>query len=171
MKSTDNIQTSEIELWHILHVRPRCEKKTARYCDSVNIEHYLPLRSEQKVYQRRKVNVFKPLFPGYVFTKFSISQRILVLKSRQIVRILEVKNQAVLIDELHQIQKALEVNPCLSACSAVKKGMRVRIISGAFKGLEGMVIRLKGQKHVVLNVDLIGRGLLLEAGLETLETL
>ena len=171
MKAGDDIQNYEMALWHVLHVRPRCEKKIAKYCDSTNLEHYLPLRTEHKVYQRRKVDVLKPLFPGYVFAKFNAFQRILVFKSQQIVRILQVKDQASLIDELSQIRKALEINPCLNACSAVERGTLVRIISGPFQGMEGMVATLKDQTRVVLNVDIIGKGVPLETDLDILERL
>ena len=171
MKAEDDVQNYETGLWHVLHIRPRCEKKLAKYCDSVNLEHYLPLRTERKLYQLRKKDVLKPLFPGYVFVKFSAFQRILVLKSQLIVRVLQVKDQIGLIDELNQIQKALEVNPCLNACPAVEQGTRVRIISGPFQGLEGMVAILKGQTRVVLNVDIIGKGVALETSLDMLERL
>ena len=171
MKAGDNIQNSKMALWYVLHVRPRCEKKIAKYCDSTNLENYLPLSTEHKVYQRRKVDVLKPLFPGYVFAKFSALQRILVLKSQQIVRILPVKDQASLIDELRQIRKALEIDPCLNACPAVEKGTLVRVVHGPFQGLEGMVSTLKNQTRVVLNVDIIGKGVPLEIDLDLVERL
>ena len=171
MKAEDDIQKYEMALWHVLHVRPRCEKKLAKYCDSVNLEHYLPLRTERKVYQRRKVDVLKPLFPGYVFAKFNAFQRILVLKSQQIVHILQVKDQVGLINELNQIRQALEVDPCLNACPAVEQGTLVRIISGPFQGMEGMVATLKDQTRVVLNVDIIGKGVPLVTDLDILERL
>lgn len=171
MNPEEQTQDYETAVWHVLHVRPRCEKKLAIYCDSANLEHYLPLRTERKFYQRRKVEVWKPLFPGYVFASFSPLQRVLVLKSQQIVRVLGVNDQIGFLDELNQIRKALEVNPGLSACPAVVRGTRVRIIAGPFQGLEGIVSTLKGQTRVVLNVNMVGQGVPLEAGLDILERL
>ncbi|MFC1461313.1 transcription termination/antitermination protein NusG [Verrucomicrobiota bacterium] len=169
MNTDDTIHNYDTPAWHVLHVRPRCEKKLGEYCISRKIEHYLPLRAESKVYQRRKVEVQKPLFPGYVFACFSPRHRALVLKSQQIVRILEVNDQARLLEELDQVRMALTVNPALGACTAVKRKTRVRIISGPFQGLEGMVSTLRGQTRVVLNVDMIGQGVLVEADLDMLE--
>lgn len=157
--------------WHVLHVRPRCEKKMAAYCANACRQCYLPLRLERKKYQRRQVEVWKPLFPGYVFARFRPEQRISVLQSGQIARILEVKDQAKFINELEQIRKALGADPGLQACPAITTGMTVRITAGPFQGLEGIVIKAKGQSRVILNVDMIGQGVAIEADEDVLECL
>ena len=78
--------------WCVLHVRPRCEKKLVEHCQVLGAESYLPLRSETKVYQRRKVTVEKPIFPGYVFVGVDRTQRLGLLKTNLIVRILETED-------------------------------------------------------------------------------
>ena len=52
-------------LWHVLHVRSRCEKKALHYCERFGIDSYLPLRQQTKTFQRRKVTTHIPVFPGY----------------------------------------------------------------------------------------------------------
>jgi len=157
--------------WHVLHTRPRCEKKLAAYCRISRLEHYLPLRAEIKVVQRRKTEVRKPLFPGYVFVRFDPSQRIRVLKSRQVVRVLTVNDQAGFLNEISQIQKALEVEPGLGACPALTRGTMARIVTGPFRGLEGVVGAIKGQTRVILNVNMIGQGVPVEVTTDMLERL
>ena len=104
--------------WHVLHVRPRCEKKLAEYCEVLRLSHYLPLRSETKIYQRRKVTVAKPVFPGYVFAAFDRDERQALLKTNNIVRILETDRQRILLHQLAQIRRALRVDPALTALSS-----------------------------------------------------
>ena len=157
-------------VWSVIHSRPRCEKKLADYCRVQGVVHYLPLRVERKVYQRRKVEVWKPLFPGYVFACFGADQRLLVVKSRQVVRLLTVKDQARFVEEIVQIRRALDMDPGLGACVAVTRGTRVRILRGPFQGLEGVVSTRKGQTRVVLNVDIIAQAVAVEVSLEMLET-
>lgn len=157
--------------WHVLHVRPRCEKKMAAYCTNARLQCYLPLRLERKKYQRRQVEVQKPLFPGYVFARFRPEQRIFILQSGQIARILEVKDQLKFISEIEQIRKALETDPGLRACPAITTGMMVRITEGPFAGLEGIVIKSKGCARVILNVDMIGQGVAIEVDEDVLECL
>lgn len=173
----NEIENSTIEIdpeavvWHVIHVRPRCEKKLAEYCTATTIENYLPLRYERKVYQRRKVEVSKPLFPGYVFSGFNANQRVHILKSGHIVRLIKVTDPVRFLRELDQIRAALSANPGLTACPALERGMRVRILSGPLQGVEGMVASLKGETRVVLNVEMIGQGAAVEVGPEMLERL
>lgn len=155
--------------WVVVHAKPRCEKKLGDYCAAHSIEFDLPLRSETKIYQRRKVTVHKPVFPGYIFLNYSPENKAEVLKSNMIVRILPVENQAQLVRELDQIRLALSVDPTLDACAAFQAGKRVLIRSGPFQGLEGVVQTVKGRTKVVLNVDMIGRALAVEVGIELLE--
>lgn len=157
--------------WCVLHVRPRCEKKVADFCRAKELAHYLPLRRETKIYQRRKVTVDKPVFPGYVFSSFDRDGRLDLLKTNNIVRILEPATEARLLREIEQVRLALAVDPTLGACSAVKKGARVRIAGGPFLGIEGVVETIKGKTKVSLNVDLIGQGVAVEVDREYLEVL
>ncbi len=155
--------------WNVLHVHPRCEKKVADYCTLHQIPTYLPLRQETKIYQRRKVTVSKPLFPGYVFADFPPTERLLVHESRKLVRCLEVPDQARFADELEQVRKALLVDATLGATPELVAGQPVRIIAGPFQGLEGVVSSVQGVTRVVLNVDMIGQSVRVEAEPQMLE--
>ncbi|MBN1673060.1 MAG: hypothetical protein JXR37_18585 [Kiritimatiellae bacterium] len=157
--------------WHVLHLRPRCEKKMADYCASLALEHYLPLREQVGTYQRRRVAVEKPLFPGYVFVNYRDDRRIELLRSNFIANILEVPDQRKLLDELRQIRLALQVDPTLGACAAFTRGKWAKILRGPFQGLEGVVQLVKGKARVVLNVELIGQGVAIEVDIEDLEAL
>ncbi|MDI6774226.1 MAG: transcription termination/antitermination NusG family protein [Verrucomicrobiota bacterium] len=155
--------------WNALYLKPRTEKKMAERARRLGMEFYLPLRRETKIYQRRKVTVDKPIFPGYFFVSFDAQGRVSLLKSNIIVRILGPANEAQLLHELAQIRKALEVDPTLSACLALKKGKRVLIRAGPFLGVEGLVSELKGPVKVLLNVEMIGRAVVVEADRDFLE--
>jgi transcription antitermination factor NusG len=157
--------------WTVLHVRPKCEKKMAAYCVYYAVACYLPLRRETKVYQRRKVTVDKPLFPGYVFAEVSKDQRLTVLKSSTLVRIIEVGDQGRFVREIDQVRQALAIDATLGATTALKHGKSVRITAGPFQGLEGVVVSVKGQARVVLNVDMIGQGVRVDVDADALELL
>lgn len=155
--------------WHVLYLRPRTEKKLAEYCTLYDLRHYLPLRSETKVYQRRKVTVQKPVFPGYFFVSFDSAGRLQVLKSNHVVRIFDVPFQRSLLHELAQVRRALRVDPTLGACSALQKGRHVRITGGPFRGIEGIIATLKANTKVCLNVDMIGQAVAVEVDRDLLE--
>lgn len=157
--------------WHVLYLRPRCEKKMAEYCDIHKVKYYLPLRRETKIYQRRKVTVDKPIFPGYFFTAFDQEQRVTLLKTNHIVKVLEPGNQRRLLHELSQIRAALAVDPSLGACEMLKAGRRVRITSGPFQGIEGTVSTLKANTLVRLNVEMIGQAVSVEVTRDYLDVI
>lgn len=155
--------------WLVYYVKPRCEKKTAEYCLLSRIQYYLPLRRETKIYQRRKVVVDKPVFPGYLFASTDPEQRVAVLKTNNIVRVLTPPSEAELLFELEQIKKALTVDPTLGSCKALERGRKVRITGGAFMGIEGQISGLKGKAKVCLNIDMIGRAVAVEVDREFVE--
>ena len=157
--------------WQVLHLRPRCEKKLAEFCKLQNLDHYLPLRRETKIYQRRKVTVDKPVFPGYIFVCFDSEERLSLLKTNNIVRVLAPPPQEQLVFELNQIRGALSVDPSLGACNALTRGRRVRITGGPFMGIEGMVDKVKNATTVRLNVDMIGQAVSMEIAREFLSAI
>lgn len=154
--------------WHVLHVKPRREKKVAEFCELAKLDHYLPLREESKIYQRRRVTVQKCVFPGYLFAAFDADGRLQLLKTNNIVRILEPPDQQELIHELDQVRAALEVDPTLGAGKALQAGRVVRITGGPFRGIEGKIQSLKGKSMVCLNVDMIGQAVRMEVAREYL---
>jgi len=155
--------------WFVLYLRPRTEKKLAEFCRLHHLPHYLPLRRETKIYQRRRVTVEKPVFPGYFFTSFDAEGRQNILKTNHVVRILQPASRRQLLHELAQIRRALRVDPALGTGPALTAGRRVRIHSGPFMGIEGVVQNLKGKTKVCLNVELIGRAIVVEVEREFLE--
>jgi transcription antitermination factor NusG len=157
--------------WHVLHIHPRCEKKMGEYCKVNKLEYYLPLRKQTRLYQRRRVTFEKPVFPGYLFAAFDGDGRLALLKSNNIIRILTPENEDRLLFELEQVKKALLVDPTLVPCESLKKGKHVRILSGPFMGIEGVVADIKGTMKVRLNVDMIGQAVSVEIEKDFLELL
>ncbi len=155
--------------WHVLYVKPRCEKKVAAHAARYGLDCYLPLRRETKIFQRRKVTVDKPVFQGYVFTRFDAVQRADLMRSHAVVSVLDVEDQLRFIHELEQVRLALQVDPTLGAERVLKPGRRVRIISGSFMGLEGIVQTVRGTTRVMLAVEMIGQAIVVNAETALLE--
>jgi transcriptional antiterminator RfaH len=157
--------------WHVLYLKPRTEKKFAEHCQLHRFSHYLPLRQETKVYQRRKVTVHKPVFPGYFFVAFDPEGRATLLKTNYIVRILKPHSRRQLLHQLAQVRRALRADPTLVTEKGLDKGRRVRITSGPFMGVEGVVETVKGRTKVRLNVEMVGRAVVVEVEKELIELL
>jgi transcription antitermination factor NusG len=157
--------------WHVVYVKPRTEKKMAEYCAAHGLEHYLPLRRQTKIYQRRKVTVDKPVFPGYVFVVFDAESRATVLKAAPLVRVLDTGDEPRLVHELEQVRRALTVDPALGTAAALRHGTPVRIKAGPFRGVEGIVASMRNPAKVRLNVEMIGRAVVVDVERDYVEAL
>jgi len=157
--------------WHVLYLRPRTEKKVALVCRKFGIDHFLPLREETKVYQRRRVTVHKPLFSGYIFAAFGDEQRVLLQRTNHLLRLLEPDDEAAFLHNLEQIRLALAADPKLEAEATFREGRLVRIKAGAFAGIEGVLSTVRGKTQVRLNVELIGQSVALDVDREMIEFL
>ncbi len=148
--------------WFVLHLRTRSEKKVASVCEAHGIECYLPLRTETKIYQRRKVTVHKPMFPGYLFVCYEPEERKTVLQTGHIIRIMQPASEEALIHQLDQIRMALEADETLGVADAIIKGRRVRITGGSFMGIEGIVESSHKKDIVHLNIEMLGQAALIK---------
>jgi transcription antitermination factor NusG len=149
--------------WQVLYLRPRLEKKTAEACARGGIEHYLPLRTRTRVYQRRQVTTSLPLFPGYLFVNADEAGRLALQKTNHVLRFLVPGRPRRMLRQLVQVRRALRADPTLAAVKPLAVGRRVRIMAGPFQGLEGLVTRLSSTMRVVLTVEMIGQAIAVQA--------
>lgn len=149
----------EPRIWYVLHVKPRTEKVVNDHLAIMRVFHYLPLvRKETKV-QRRRVVRHLPVFPGYVFTRLSPDERLTILRTQHIVRMIEVANPRRMIHQLRQVEHACRLPADIRQAPTFAEGEYVKVISGPLRGLEGQVRRIGNATSIVLTVDILGRAL------------
>ncbi|MBU1694389.1 MAG: hypothetical protein KJ726_09640 [Verrucomicrobia bacterium] len=148
--------------WVVLHVRPRCEKKLEAFCQRSGLPAYLPLRRKVHRYGVRERAFWSPLFPGYLFCVSTAPGRSTLRQNRYVANLLEVLDQARLVGQLLHIRQALAVDDMVEVMPYLAAGRRVQVTAGPFKGLEGIVQRIKGRTKVVLNVDMIQQAVIVE---------
>ena len=152
--------------WKVLFLKPRTEKKVAQYCDVYDISYFLPLSEVRRKIQRRTVSVQFPLFPGYLFVNLKRpGQRLQLLETNCLAGILEPASSMSLARSLVMVRRALKAKPDLVSGPPLKKGERVEITSGPFMGIIGLVeeVRGKGSQRVVINIEMIGRSVSVQA--------
>src|SRR5258707_11978015 len=94
--------------WFVAHVRPRCEKKLTQYCAREEIPATLPCYRSVRKYRGKTVTFEKPLFPGYVFIQLLSRQKPKVVQSDYLANLLVVHDQALFVQQLGEILKALD---------------------------------------------------------------
>ena len=147
----------------MVYTLPRHEKSIADRLTHQNVETYLPLYSSVRKWNRRSVEVELPLFPGYVFVKIVITDRVRVLAHPGVIRLVGFNGNAIAMPdgEVERLRSFLAVwkaepYPFLTV------GKQVRIKSGPFASLEGRIIRRKGKMRLIVSLELIQRAILLE---------
>ena len=87
MEMTDKIANIDRPRWYAAYTLPRHEKVVADRLAEQRVESYLPLYSATRCWNRRKVDIDLPLFPGYVFVKILLTDRIRILSRPGIIRL------------------------------------------------------------------------------------
>lgn len=161
--------------WHAIYTKSRSEKKLYEELLESNIECYLPLKKELRVWSDRKKWVETPLFSSYVFVKVSEREYYQALQSPWAVRYVSFEGKAVVIPEsqietlklfLSDQERNVEVTN-----RNFKKGDRLKIIEGPLKGVQGEVIQIRGQHRLVLRFESLGFNVHAEISAEEVETL
>ncbi|HTH48903.1 MAG TPA: transcription termination/antitermination NusG family protein [Candidatus Limnocylindria bacterium] len=144
-------------LWHVAHLRPRCEKKVAAFCVREGFAHALPLYRSVKRYRGKQLVFLKPLFPNYLFLHIAPAQRTKVRQQQHVANLLEPPDQAEFAAQLGDILRALDIGTEVRLAPHISEGQRVRLKQGPLRGLEGLVARRQGAMEVILRLDFIGQ--------------
>ena len=144
-------------LWYCVHTRPRCEKKLLQYCEREQLHACLPCYRAAHKYRGKVVLFHKPLFPGYLFVQIPPEKRGRVAQSDYAANLLEIADQALFVQQLGEVLKALETDLEIRLAPTIGEGHRVRIKSGPLRGVEGWVEKRHGASTVLLRLDFISQ--------------
>jgi len=147
--------------WYALYTNANHEKRVAAELQARAVEHFLPLYSSVRRWKDRRVTLDLPLFPGYIFVRFALRDRLRVLQIPSVVRLVGFNGlpQALPDGDVEILRSGLsgplraEPHPFLTV------GRRIRVKDGPFAGLEGILIRKKGNLRVVVSLHLIQRSI------------
>ena len=145
--------------WYAVYTCAKHEKRVAAELGAREVEHFLPLYSSVRRWKDRRVQLEFPLFPGYVFVRLALHDRLRVLQIPSVVRLVGFNGlPAALPDtEMELLRSGLSERLRAEPHPFLTVGRRVRIKSGPFAGLEGILKRKKSNLRVVISLELIQR--------------
>jgi len=153
--------------WYAAYTWANHEKRVASEIEARRVEHFLPVYSSVRRWKDRRVTLELPLFPGYVFVRLALRDRLRVLQIPSVVRLVGFNGlPAALPDEEMEILRSglskrlrAEPHPFLTV------GRRVRITGGPFAGLEGVLKRKRSSLRVVVSLSLVQRSVAVDVDL------
>ncbi|HEX7120561.1 MAG TPA: UpxY family transcription antiterminator [Longimicrobiales bacterium] len=151
--------------WYACYTRARHEKRVERVLRERGIESYLPLIPRVQQWKDRKKRVEFPLFPSYVFGRFTLQDVHAVLTTPGVSTIVRINGYPTpLADrELENIRRfaaaiaagGIEPEPA----AYVREGDWVRVTDGPLVGVVGIVVERRGRRRVLVGLRAIGQGL------------
>ncbi len=144
--------------WMALYTKARQEKSLARELLKYQIPFYLPLVRKTSVSRGRRRTSFMPLFGGYLFLYGAEEDRVRALTTNRISRVLKVEDPDQLVFDLRQLRQLIAAGAPLTVESRLKPGQQVRVRQGPFAGLEGTVLKRRGETRLLVSVNFLQQG-------------
>jgi transcription antitermination factor NusG len=143
--------------WYATYTCANHEKQVAVQLQLRALEFFLPLYRSVRRWKDRRVTLDLPLFPGYLFVRLALRDRMRVLQIPSVVHLVSVSGQPVAIadGEMDRLRRGLSQSLCAEPHPFLTAGRRVSIIRGPLAGCEGILRRRKNNFRFVISIDLI----------------
>ena len=150
--------------WFAIRVKSRCERAVSDALRNKGYDEFLPLYWSKRRWSDRVKVMQLPLFSGYTFCRFDLSNRVPILTTPGVVLIVGRGRTPLPIDskEVDAIRLALNSGQQVVPWPRLEVGRSVRIEEGSLRGLEGVVLRFKGATQLILGVQLLQRAVAVE---------
>ncbi|HEX7050698.1 MAG TPA: UpxY family transcription antiterminator [Longimicrobiales bacterium] len=163
--------------WYACYTRARHEKRVEELLRGRGVDSYLPLAPRLQQWKDRKKRVHFPLFPSYVFGRFTLREVHAVLTTPGVSTIVRANGYPTPIQE-REIENIRRFAAAVASTGVeperrplLREGQRVRVIEGAFRDVEGVVIERRGRKRVLVGIEAIGQGLEIDVDARLLKPL
>jgi transcription antitermination factor NusG len=159
--------------WYAAYTNANHEKRVAVQLGERSVEHFLPVYESIRRWKDRRIKLELPLFPGYVFVRLALQDRLRVLQVPGLAKLVGFNGLPCALPEseietmrtcVRHEAAAIAPHPYLQT------GTRVRVKSGPLEGLEGFVTRRKGRLRLIISLDLISRSAAVEVEETDLES-
>jgi transcription antitermination factor NusG len=168
----DHVAASPMNaMWYAVHTRHQHEKLVARTLVNKGFEVFLPLYSEIRQWRDRTKMVELPLFSCYVFLRGDLDNRLAILTTPGVHGMVASAGKLAGIpeEEIQAVRSVIENRVNVEPHPFLKCGDLVRVKYGALRGLEGFLVRKKGQARLIISVTLLERSVAAEVDSSAVE--
>jgi transcriptional antiterminator RfaH len=158
--------------WFALYTKSRWEKRVNQELLTKGIETYLPLLKTLKQWSDRKKWVEEPLFRSYIFVNITPKEYYKTLQTNGVVRFITFRGERIPIPEqqIEAVKSYLYEDDKISPDETnYQPGDDVEVIRGPMRGLSGTLVEVKGKQRVLVEIESIGKHLLINIPKSILE--
>ncbi len=149
--------------WHVLWTHSHSERLVYDQLAARGFHPFLPCMGAWSTRAGRRRLISVPMFPGYLFLNDALDKaaHVETRKARGVVRILgEAWDRPARVPEaeIHALRQVVDSGLPTLPYPYLREGRRVRIVVGPLAGLEGILVKARPARGVlVLSVDLLQR--------------
>ena len=143
--------------WYAAVTNANHEKRVALQLGHRLVEHFLPLYDSMRCWKDRRMKLQLPLFPGYVFVRIALCERLRVLEIPGLARLVGFLGRPFPLpdSEIEALRTCLKHGIPVEPYRHLQVGCRIRVKAGPLEGLEGFVLRRQSRLRCVISLDLI----------------
>jgi transcription antitermination factor NusG len=160
--------------WYACQTRARSETRVAATLLQRNVPVFLPTVALARRWADRTRTVAFPLFPGYVFARFALTQLHTVISVPGLATVVRfgrrpVPVRAEDIENIRRVAAAFSVIGRKPDPQPFMKGDEVRVVGGPFEGVVGMVVEVRGNRRLLAGIRTIGLSVSIDVDISVLE--
>jgi transcriptional antiterminator RfaH len=151
-------------LWYVLLVKPKHEKRVEEALGGKGYEVFLPLFLARRRWLSTSRDVSLPLFPHYVFCRMNPERRLPVLQIPSVRTIVSFGRAPIPVDEseIQSVRAMVGSGLPITPHHYLHTGARVRVTAGPLTGIEGILETVRGQDRLIVSVALLQRSISVE---------
>jgi transcription antitermination factor NusG len=157
--------------WYAAYTCANHEKRVREQLEQRSVQSFLPVYEVIRRWKDRRMRLQLPLFPGYLFVRMALVDRLRVLQVPSVVRLVGFNGQlsALPDEEIDALKQGLAGGVRVEPHPFLTVGRRVRVRRGPFEGMQGILLRRKGKLRLVLSVELIMRSVAIDVDIADVE--
>ena len=158
-------RVEDLELfWYAAHTCANHEKRVAQQVERRSLECFLPLYKSVRRWKDRRVRLAMPLFPGYVFVRLNLRDRLKVLAIPGVAKLVGFDGHPAPVpnEDIETIRACLAGPNTIQPHRYLQRGQQVRVLSGPLAGLTGIVVRQRKSSRFVISFELLMRSVAVE---------